>query len=324
MTDSDNASPEGSADAPAPMDSPGAGLPAAPLPPIEPPSAGFIVQLFVVPAVIVAAVIAIYLLFGKLASSDVDWRELVVDLRSSNSHARWRERMGWRSCSKSTRSSSVNRVRRARRAMMPPHSRSHSLSQDPELAAELAVTLSQTLDQADQEGEEHQKLVEYLIKSIGWMDVPDAVLPVLRKGIEDRRNDWQQQQSLIAIGMVAGRARERGEPITDDELTADLLRIIDGEAGVRRHLATYNLGFMANETAQSRLRSLITDPDVMTRINAATGLAREGSLEALPVFEGILRDASTEVFDPRRSPRTRRLTRTLRGRSRSPMRWRAW
>jgi hypothetical protein len=40
----------------------------ADLPPVEPPTAGFIVQLFVLPAVIVAVVIVVWLLFGKLAA----------------------------------------------------------------------------------------------------------------------------------------------------------------------------------------------------------------------------------------------------------------
>ncbi|HVJ87704.1 MAG TPA: hypothetical protein VM452_18730, partial [Caulifigura sp.] len=60
------------------------------LPPVEPPSAGFIVQLFLVPAIIVAAVIGLYLLFGKLAAGDTDWRQLVSDIKSDNPNVRWR------------------------------------------------------------------------------------------------------------------------------------------------------------------------------------------------------------------------------------------
>src|SRR5687768_12143051 len=60
------------------------------LPPVEPPSAAFIVQLFLVPALIVAAVIGLYLLFGKLAAGDTDWRQLVSDIKSDNPNVRWR------------------------------------------------------------------------------------------------------------------------------------------------------------------------------------------------------------------------------------------
>ena len=44
------------------------------LPPVEPPSAKFIVQLFVVPGLIVAAIVGAWLLFGKLASAEQDWQ----------------------------------------------------------------------------------------------------------------------------------------------------------------------------------------------------------------------------------------------------------
>ena len=62
----------------------------ASLPQVQPPSAGFIVQLFVVPAVIVMIIVGVYLLFGRLVSGEADWRQLVTDVRSENTHVRWR------------------------------------------------------------------------------------------------------------------------------------------------------------------------------------------------------------------------------------------
>src|SRR3954463_7149381 len=58
------------------------------LPPVEAPSAGFIVQLFVIPAVVVAVVIVVWLLFGKLAGGERDAMEYVRLLRSPS--ANWR------------------------------------------------------------------------------------------------------------------------------------------------------------------------------------------------------------------------------------------
>src|SRR3954469_22661870 len=58
------------------------------LPPVEAPSAGFIVQLFVIPAVVVAVVIVVWLLFGKLAGGERDALEYVRMLRSPS--ANWR------------------------------------------------------------------------------------------------------------------------------------------------------------------------------------------------------------------------------------------
>jgi hypothetical protein len=272
------------------------------LPPVEPPSAAFIVQLFVVPAVIVAAVIGVYLLFGRLAASDVDWRELVVDLRSTNPHTRWRGAHGLAQLLE------ADALRTRQSASKPDEPKPESsepnavaapvpIARDPELARELAATLSQELDRPE-ESEEQQRLVEYLIKSVGWMDVPAEVLPTLRRGLESGQDDWVIQQSLIAIGMVCGRASERGTAVDDAALVDDLLRIVAERTGVLRHLATYDLGFLANPEAQSRLSALLGDEDPLTRINAAVGLARQGSSAALSIFEGVLRDAGGQTFDP--------------------------
>src|SRR5258708_31543195 len=64
------------------------------LPPVQPPSAGFIIQLFVVPGLIVLAIVGVYLVFGKLATGGQDWREQVADLRHPNEHRRWRGALG--------------------------------------------------------------------------------------------------------------------------------------------------------------------------------------------------------------------------------------
>src|SRR5919204_119894 len=58
------------------------------LPPVEPPSAGFLVQLFLIPGIIVAIIVAVWLLFHWLAQMGNDPREYVRKLRS-NSETRW-------------------------------------------------------------------------------------------------------------------------------------------------------------------------------------------------------------------------------------------
>src|ERR1039457_3477018 len=58
------------------------------LPPVEPPSAGFVVQLFVIPAAVVVVVIIVWLLFGKLAGGERDAMDYVRQLRSPT--ANWR------------------------------------------------------------------------------------------------------------------------------------------------------------------------------------------------------------------------------------------
>ncbi|MFM1802491.1 MAG: hypothetical protein RJA81_1843, partial [Planctomycetota bacterium] len=60
------------------------------LPPVEPPDAGFVVQLFVIPAIVVCVVIAVWLLFGKLAGGERDVNEYVRIIRSENANRRFR------------------------------------------------------------------------------------------------------------------------------------------------------------------------------------------------------------------------------------------
>src|SRR5690242_3389626 len=61
-----------------------AALPPVPdLPPVEAPSAGFIVQLFVIPAVVAFVVILVWLLFGKLAGGGRGAMDYVRLIRSS-------------------------------------------------------------------------------------------------------------------------------------------------------------------------------------------------------------------------------------------------
>ncbi len=283
---------------------PGSGVPASPpggpgtipddvtLPPIEPPSAGFIVQLFVVPAIIVVAVIGVYLLFGKLASSDVDWRELVVDLRSGNTHTRWRGANGLAQLLEAD--ALVQRMRRGEDPDLAP-----PLSSDQELATELAATLQRELERPAGDADQ-QRLVEYLIKSLGWMDVPDVVVPALLSAFEQNTDPFLRQQTLIALGMVAGRADLQGTPLDQPELTRLLLDLSHNEPDVLRHLAVYNLGFLDDAEAESRLKLLLGDADEKTRLNAAVGLARRKSPDALPVFESILANAAKFDFDPRR------------------------
>src|SRR5215470_18291586 len=63
-------------------------LPDDALPPVEPPSAGFLVQLFLIPGIIVAIIVVVWLLFHWLAQMGNDPREYVRKLRGNN-EVRW-------------------------------------------------------------------------------------------------------------------------------------------------------------------------------------------------------------------------------------------
>src|SRR5271170_3079118 len=54
------------------------------LPPVEPPSAGFILQLFVVPGIIVVIIVMVWLLFNWVARTGNDPEEYVRALKREN------------------------------------------------------------------------------------------------------------------------------------------------------------------------------------------------------------------------------------------------
>src|SRR5690242_4176808 len=53
------------------------------LPPVEPPSAGFLVQLFVIPGVIVVIIVVVWLLFSWLANMGNDPAQYIKKLRGN-------------------------------------------------------------------------------------------------------------------------------------------------------------------------------------------------------------------------------------------------
>ena len=58
------------------------------LPPVEPPSAGFIIQLFVIPALIVVLIVAVWLAFNWLVRTASSPEDVIQGLKQGPSVAR--------------------------------------------------------------------------------------------------------------------------------------------------------------------------------------------------------------------------------------------
>ena len=116
------------------------------LPPVEAPSAGFVVQLFVIPAAVVIVVIIVWLLFGKLAGGERDALEYVRQLRTPT--ANWRLAFEL--------------------ASLIQHD--GKIGSDPVLLGELSDLLAHDLDQPDAD----PKLTQYLTLCLGAFRTLDA------------------------------------------------------------------------------------------------------------------------------------------------------
>ena len=274
-------------EAPPPADSPEE-LPAA-----EPPSAGFIMRLFLVPALIVMAVVGVWLLFGKLATGEHDWRKLVGDVGSNDPHRRWLGVLG------------LAQVLKADRKLGP---QGEQLARNPLIAAELSKLFGEQLARRSRVTGDDLKRLEFLARTLGSLDVPETTLPVLREAMLTERDPQRyhdvRTSAVAAVAAIAGRRFEQGQPLDDPALAGDLVKVSkDGDRMIRQ-LGAYTLGLVPGETARQRLAVLLGDRDVNTQVNAAIGLARRKSTEGFPVFKTVLVEAARLAEGKNRDHRT--------------------
>ncbi len=285
------------------------------LPPVEPPSAGYIIQLFLIPALIVAAVIGVWALFGKLADSDTDWQQLVSELGSANEHRRWRAALGLAQVLKNEQ--------------VAPDENGVPLAEQPAVALALTGLLKESLESKSTLDDDikHQ---EFLARTLGSLRADEVVLPVLGLALDAERNLEVRKSSLMSLAMIAGRHFEKqaaiqagggkGETadarsdvaidlkqplvqptLTDSAVTDGLRRAAQDEEPSIRHLAAYVLALVSGEESVEELKRMLLDRDQMTQANAAVGLARNGVVDGIPVLTKLLKDG-LERKSPEASP----------------------
>lgn len=246
------------------------------LPPVEPPSAKFIVQLFVVPGLIVAAIVGVWLLFGKLASAEQDWQALVADMKSSNEHRRGRGAMGL------AQALAVDQNRK---------SEGPRLTTNPQVAQELSALLSDTLKSSSQEPVVIDQQA-FLTRTLGLLDVPEVVLPVLREAMKETHDREVRKNAVAAVATIAFRADARGTPLSDAGTLEELSNVARDSDPLLRSLAAMSLGFFPLALADQSLTVLLADADANTRANAAVAFTRHKSLKAVPVLKEVLKAAA--------------------------------
>ncbi|MCA9118564.1 MAG: HEAT repeat domain-containing protein [Planctomycetaceae bacterium] len=247
-----------------------------PLPQIEPPSAGFLVQLFVIPMIIVGIIVAVWMMFSWLAHMGSNPRELVRDLKKPN-EASWQRAL-----------TLADLLRN------PAHT---ELKSDVEMATELATVLDGQLDQESFD-ETSIRLRMFLARALGEFKVPQALPPILRAAtlerdpteIDVRRTaleaiavfasnnpDAELSEDEACMDALIAASRERTEVAAEQQVRADL-----------RSTAAYVLGVIGGDSALDRLVILLDDPYTNARYNAATGLCRYGDARAVPVLLEML------------------------------------
>jgi HEAT repeat protein len=250
------------------------------LPPVEPPSAGFIIQLFVIPAVIVTAVVLLWFVIESLARrGEQDPDQIVAALRSSNQA----------------------RFQRAKELadMLRLPQRYPELKVNHELATKLAAYLDELVEAGDPSDASVAMRI-FLATALGEFHVADG-LPVLLKTARNDPERDVRRRAINAIAVLTGSmaSLKPPQPIASEELTDALVKLASDQDELIRSETAFALGVSAAAPqADSRLvtalEELADDPYTDARFNAAVGLARIGSPRAAAAVAEMLDPSSIE------------------------------
>ena len=242
------------------------------LPPVEPPSAGFIVQLFIVPAVIVVVIVMVWLSFSWLAHIGEDPETYIRQLKNRDWHAAY-------NLAQSLAQSQKNQA----------------LVENQKYAREVADVLKAELAQ---ESFEPEVLMfrRFLCRSLGYFHV-DTGLPVLIQAAETQRDDREIPVRCEAIEAIMQLTRNLQAADPPKSLaTPELLdMLIDAAHDDARHVepadeknkqleriwsvrdrAVFALGLLGSDEANEQLTGFLDSSEPNVRYNAAAGLARHG------------------------------------------------
>jgi hypothetical protein len=243
------------------------------LPPVEPPSASFIVQLFVVPAVIVLLIVSVWLTINWLVHRTRP-DDLVKGLQGSGV-ARWQ------------RASELADILRNKRF--------ESFKHDANAANTLATILKREIDAAGAGGGmrgEDVMLRFFLCRALGEFEVR-AGMDELLLAAETNRDPAEQLVRRGAIQAIAMRLYNSHQLASDGEseylrAEAALLQLAEDSEPIIRSEVAYALGRIATPASSQRLEIMVDDPHADTRYNAAVALAHLGKARAVSTLAEML------------------------------------
>ncbi len=246
-------------------------LPVSPdqfLPPVEPPSAGFLVQLFLVPGLIVAIIVGVWLTFHWLAHLGQDPQAYVRTLRRDN-EGRWQAALNL-----------ANDLRGPGGA---------TLKADDALASELGRILEDEA-KSGRTGEQSQMLRVYLCRALGEFTTPKALAPLVAS-CSDSASPQVARAAVEAIAVLATSLTASGQLPEGADLAGAVVAASRSEDAGLRSAAAFTLGVVGKRVAGpavDRLGNLLGDTSDDVRYNAALALARLGSDTSLDTLGEML------------------------------------
>jgi HEAT repeat protein len=236
------------------------------LPPVEPPNAAFLVQLFLVPGVIVAIIVCVWLAFHWLAHLGSDPQAYVKTLRRDN-EGRWQAALNL-----------ANDLRGPGGA---------ALKSDESLATELGRILGDEVA-SGRSGEQSQTLRLYLCRALGEFAIPAAAGQLVERAtnLSDPQTARAAVEALAVLNtnlVAAGRSFDDAEAVAGAVVAAS-----QSDDPQVRSAAAFTLGVIGGARAGERLGQLAGDSNDDVRFNAGLALARQGRPEAFDTLAEML------------------------------------
>jgi len=240
------------------------------LPPVQPPSAGLLLQQFVIPGVIVLIIVVVYLGLFQLVNWQTDPRIYVERIERGNEGS-------WQAAS--------DLADRLRNPSDP------AIRQDRLLATALAGLLDREL----KSGQVHSNAVLlriFLCRTLGEFTV-DSGLPVLLKAAGPVNNEEQEIRvryaAIEALALLANNTKDAGG-LAHPNLIPTLVKAAGHSSSEVRLRTAFALGLIEDKSGQvtATLVELLRDPNPEPRFNAATALARQGHVACVPVLAEML------------------------------------
>jgi len=221
-----------------------------------------VLQFFIFPMAIVGVCVAVFVVFGLIASEGKGARDYLNEVRTGSANRRWQAAF------------ELSKVLQAHK--------DKALS-DPRFIDEVA----RTFDEAQRDD---PRVRRYLALALGRIGDPRAV-PLLRKALalvaEGPIDTETQIYAVWALGAIG-----------DPSALPDLLRLARGEDAGLRKAAVHALGSFPSEEAREALAAALNDPVEDVRWNAAIALARRKDPRAVPVLLQMIDPAHmTQVPD---------------------------
>ena len=257
------------------------------LPPVEPPSLGLIVRLFLVPLGIVAVVVLVVWGVHYLATSSWDPEAYLAELEQQGPN-RWQVAYDF-----------AQLVRRS------------DVRTNAQVAQRLGqILLAQLEDPPPEESAERFQTEAnfriYLVKALGEFSVPEG-FPALLQAARLGRNEPERQVQMAAVEAVATltfHVLQSGRTVPEEVITTllELSRHQDPRLRTRAAFALGVLDQTASAEVLDRLEQMLDDPVVDVRYNAAVALARYGRSEAVPTLVEMLQPQQPEAVELEKDP----------------------